>query len=411
MDQHASIARSLPSLSIREAGAAVDMERMHRYRLDRLQAELAAEDCVALLLFGTHHLRYATGTVFSAIFNTHKPMRAVFVPADGLITLFDWLGDPDAVLPSTIGEVRPLPLFNYFPAGARTEGQAETFAREVAQMARAAGGDRVALDISDPRVVTSLLDEGITVVAADRLIEHANAIKNTDEIMLLANACSVSSIAMARLHEELRAGMTELEAWSILNQVNAAMGGEWIEYKLLKAGEAINPWVREATDRRIHAGELVAFDCGMVGPFGYSADVSRTFLCGPGRATPAQKRLYAFAVENIEHNLELVKPGVSFEDFSKACWPYPEEFLKHRYPIMAHGIGMGDEWPGIPWPIDWEKEGYEGELQECMALCIESFIGSDKGGEGVKLEQQVVVTADGYELLSTFPWDEELWDG
>ena len=408
MDQNASIARGLPGFGLKEAGAAVDMERMQRYRLARLQDQTAAEDCVGTLLFGTHHLRYATGTVFSAIYNTHKPSRAAFVPAEGQVTLFDWLGDPDAPLPAIIGEVRPLPLLSYFPAGARVEGQVAAFAKQVAELARAAGGDRIALDIADPAVVTCLMDEGITVVSADRLIEHATVIKNPDEIVMLANACSVSSIAMARLHEQLHAGMTEYEAWSILNQVNSALGGEWLEYRILNSGEKINPWTREASDKRIQAGELVAFDCGMIGPFGYSADVSRTFLCSPDRATAEQKRLYAHAVENIEHNLSLVKAGVSFEDFSKGCWPYPEEFLAHRYPVMTHGIGMGDEWPAIPWPIDWEKDGYDGELQEGMALCIESFIGSDKGGEGVKLEQQVVVTSDGYELLSTFPWEPEL---
>lgn len=189
-----------------------------------------------------------------------------------------------------------------------------------------------------------------------------------------------------------------------------AHGGEWLEYKLLASGGRINPWEQEATDRMIQAGELVAFDCGMVGPFNYSADVSRTMFCGPGRPSAAQKHLYKCAVENIEHNLSLVKAGVSFEALSKGCWTYPAEFVKHRYPCMAHGIGMGDEWPAIPWPQDWDREGYAGELQENMVLCIESFIGSEHGGEGVKLEQEVVVTRDGYQLLSTFPWEPDLLD-
>lgn len=76
--------------------------------------------------------------------------------------------------------------------------------------------------------------------------------------------------------------------------------------------------------------------------------------------------------------------------------------------VHAHGIGMGDEWPAIPWPIDWETNSIDGELEENMVICIESFIGSEHGGEGVKLEQQVVVTRDGYELLSPFPWDDDL---
>lgn len=76
--------------------------------------------------------------------------------------------------------------------------------------------------------------------------------------------------------------------------------------------------------------------------------------------------------------------------------------------MMAHGIGMADEWPSIPWPIDWEEEGYDGVLQENQTICIESFIASERGGEGVKLEEQVVVTRDGYQQMSTFPYEAAL---
>ena len=86
----------------------------------------------------------------------------------------------------------------------------------------------------------------------------------------------------------------------------------------------------------------------------------------------------------------------------------PKEYLPRRYPVMMHGIGMGDEWPSIPWPIDWEHEGYDGVLEENMVVCVESFIASEHGGEGVKLEEQVVVTQDGYQQMSTFPYESSL---
>ena len=86
----------------------------------------------------------------------------------------------------------------------------------------------------------------------------------------------------------------------------------------------------------------------------------------------------------------------------------PEEFMARRYPVMSHGIGMADEWPSIPWPVDWDKEGYDGVLEENMAICIESYIGSEFGGEGVKLEEQIVVTKDGYQQMSTFPYEYSL---
>ena len=159
---------------------------------------------------------------------------------------------------------------------------------------------------------------------------------------------SVAETAMARMRRELTPGMTENELFAILQHTNIAMGGEWIEYRLLAAGGHANPWGMEAGDRLIRAGELVPFDCGLIGPFGYSADVSRTFFCEPGTPTGDQKRLYQLAHENIQRNLELVKAGVSFREVSERGWMPPREFVAHRYPVMMHGIGMGDEWPCIP---------------------------------------------------------------
>ena len=177
---------------------------------------------------------------------------------------------------------------------------------------------------------------------------------------------------------------------------------------MLASGGHINPWLTEADDKIIRPGELVAFDYGLVGPLGYSADISRTFRCGPGRPTEKQRGLYKLAYGNIQQNLELIKPGISFKELSARSWMPPDEYILHRYPVMMHGIGMTDEWPSIPWPIDWEEDGYDGVLEENMAVCIESFIGSEHGGEGVKLEEQIVVTRDGYQRMSTFPFEDEL---
>ena len=176
----------------------------------------------------------------------------------------------------------------------------------------------------------------------------------------------------------------------------------------MAAGDHANPWGQQCGPRVIGNGELLAFDCGMIGPQGYSADVSRTFLCGNQAPTDEQKRLYGLAHENIHANLDLVKSGLSFRDLSDKSWPLPDEFLRHRYPLLAHGIGMGDEWPVIPYPCDWDEEGTDGKFEAGMVICIESFIGSEHGGEGVKLEQQILVTDTGYELMSTVPFESQL---
>ncbi len=186
------------------------------------------------------------------------------------------------------------------------------------------------------------------------------------------------------------------------------MGGEWIDARMLTSGDRTNPWLQESSERRIRPGELVAFDADMVGPFGYCADVSRTFFCGPGRPSEAQRRLYKLAYEEIQHNMSLVKAGMGFRELAEKAYRQGDEFIPNRYMLLAHGIGLCDEYPSIYYRQDVDKYGFDGVLEENMTICIESYVGAVGGKEGVKLEHQVLVTAKGCEVLSKFPFEEEL---
>jgi Xaa-Pro aminopeptidase len=203
--------------------------------------------------------------------------------------------------------------------------------------------------------------------------------------------------------------MTENELWSILHQTNIAMGGEWIETRLLASGGRTNPWFQECSDKIIRAGELVAFDTDLIGPMGYCADISRTYHCGPGRPSDEQRRLYAHAYEEIEHNMSILKAGMTFREFAEKGWKIANEFVAGRYSVMAHGVGMCDEYPAIAYVNDWDEAySYDGVIEAGMTLCIESYTGAENGAEGVKLEEQVLVTGTGVERLSTFPFEDEL---
>ena len=147
----------------------------------------------------------------------------------------------------------------------------------------------------------------------------------------------------------------------------------------------------------------------MIGPMGYCADISRTYRCGPGRASDEQRKLYGLAMEQIHANIELVRPGISFAEFSEKAWKIPNAYTANRYSCVAHGIGLCDEWPKVVHIQDLARSGYDGVLEENMTICIESYMGAEGGAEGVKLEQQVLVTATGCQLLSTYPFEESLY--
>jgi Xaa-Pro dipeptidase len=271
----------------------------------------------------------------------------------------------------------------------------------------ASGNHRLALDHCDPPGAKALEALNIEVVDAQEPLEQARMIKSPDEIACMNIAVAVCDAGMTRMRDALHAGMTEWQLWSILHQTNVEFGGEWIETHLLASGGRTNPWWREASDRIIRPGDLVGFDTDLIGPFGYGADLSRTFFCGPGKPTAEQRRLYAIAVEQIQFNLDLGR-GISFREFTELAWRLPPEFVKNRYSVIAHGVGLCNEYPCIWYPEDFPRIGFDGVLEENMTLCLESYIGVEGGAEGVKLEQQVLVTADGYQLLSTFPLEEAL---
>ena len=191
--------------------------------------------------------------------------------------------------------------------------------------------------------------------------------------------------------------------------MNIALGGEWIETRLLSSGGRTNPWFQESSDRIIRAGELVTFDTDLIGPYGYCSDLSRTFFCGPGRPSEEQKRLYGMAYEQIHSNLELLKPGLSYREFAEKSFQLPPSFAPNRYSVIFHGVGLADEYPACLYVQDYLAGfGYDGILEPGMTICIESYIGEAGGDEGVKLEQQVLITETGYQQLSTFPFETDL---
>ena len=411
MHDSSELARNASGMVVQDGEEMVDMVAMRAYRLARVQAQIEAHECAAAVLMGPINIRYATGLGRGDIFRMHFPTRSAVVPRDGKVTIFNSSGAAPAWVPETVADFLPDGMFTYFPVGERSQAVARTWAQGVAGIVRSVGaGSRIAVDIGDPLAIHSLEAEGLTIIPAEPLMDQATSIKCREEIACMLHSVTVAETGMARMRKALEPGMTENQLLAILQHANFEMGGEWLEYRSLFSGGHSNPWGGAAGDKIIRAGEIVAFDCGMIGPYGYSADVSRTFLCKPGRPTDEQKRLYGLAHETIQRNLELVKAGNTFREISMGSWMPPEEFTAHRYLMSMHGIGMCDEWPSIPWPIDWEKDGYDGILEENMTICVEAYVGSEHGGEGVKLEDQVLITGDGYQLMSTFPYEEEFLD-
>ena len=388
---------------------APDMHAARRYRLTRIRAELLKRDLGGILLYDPLSVRYATDSTDMQLWCTHNAVRYAFVAAEGPVILWDfhncehlsWHLD-------CVDEIRHGTAWFYYEAGEHTETRAKRWAAEIADVLKGCGGDRLAVDKINPLGVAALAAEGIGVFDGEAVMEHARAVKCADELKAMRRAIAACEAAMRVMQEALAPGMTENDLWAILHAENIRRGGEWIETRLLSSGPRTNPWFQECSARVIEAGDLVAFDTDLIGAYGYCCDISRTWLAGDGRPTNEQRALYAMAEEQIAANMEMLKPGASFRELSHAAASVPEDCLANRYSVLFHGVGLCDEYPAVPYPEDWERSGYDGVLEPNMIVCVESYIGRHGGHEGVKLEEQVLITETGFEQLSHYPRDPRL---
>ena len=386
----------------------VDLDVVRLYRLNRLREQLKARDYGGLLLFDQINTRYATDATNMQIWSSHYETRCVFIPTDGPVVLFDYANHPHLAegLPG-VDEYRVMPSFYYFTAGPHAETRARQFGDQIADlMAKHGGGNkRLAVDRLSHLGTDAIRAQGIEIFDGLEVAELARAIKSEEELTLMRRAVEVCEAGVAAMRDALEPGITENALWAKLHEANIRLGGEWIETRLLSSGPRTNPWFRECSMREIERGDMVSFDTDLIGPYGYCADISRAWVCGD-KPSDEQRRLYAMAYAQIQHNKSILKAGKSFREVVEESWPIPEEFLSNRYGSALHGVGLADEYPSIKHKADFPIKGYDGVLEAGMTLCVESFIGVAGGKEGVKLEEQVLITEDGIEQLSRYPLEE-----
>jgi len=380
-------------------------------RLARLRDALKKYDCGAGLFYDPINIRYATGVSNMQVYSLHNPCRYAFVAVDGPVILFDFHGCEHLSKNSAaVDEVRDARSWYHFNSGPRNHEHAEIWCAEIDDlMSQHAGGNkRIAIDRLDP-IGTHLLEaKACQIVEGQEVAHMARMIKTSEEIMAIRDAVAVCQYGIRQMQLASDPGKTEQQIWSILHQCNIERGGEFIETRLLTSGPKTNPWYQECGARVIEAGDMISLDSDLVGPHGYSADISRSWICGADKPCDEQKQLYQLAHEQVQRNSELFKAGRSYRDIGTDAWQLPEQFQSNQQPAIAHGIGLCNEYPLVMNPQWFEASGHDGVCEAGMIFCIESYVGAENGAEGVKLEQQILVTDDGFELLSDIEFEDEL---
>jgi Xaa-Pro aminopeptidase len=389
----------------------IDLVAVRGHRLNRVRSQMAELGVDALILSDPVNIRYATGARNMQVFSMRNaPSRYLLLTQSNSI-LYEFTGClhlADGL--ETIDEVRPAKTASFVAAGPHIAAFERAWAQEMAEEITRLIGDRptVGLERLNAGAAIELNAKGIRVVDAQYAVEMARAIKSAEELECIKASLRATERGVGALRAAIKPGLTEAELWSVLHQSIIAQNGDYVETRLLNAGGRTNPWFQETSENIIGPNELIALDTDVVGCHGYYSDFSRTFHAGPDKPTEQQRTLYKVAYEQLHHNLSILRPHMGFRDYAREAWDIPEEYYANRYYLSAHGCGMTGEYPYLYHEGDFPAAGYDGEILPDMTICVESYIGLDGGDEGVKLEQQVLITDTGTELLSQFPFEENL---
>ena len=383
----------------------VDLELLRDERLGRLQASMRAHDLEACLLFSEPNTRYATGVTAMPIWSMSTFTRCAVVPVEGTPILFE---HPNSVHRSRLRalDVRPMKGWEFYDDPGAV---ARVFAGEAVSALRELGfrGDRIGVDRLGTPGIIALQAEGLTLVDSAPATQEAREVKTSQEVALFRVNGAMVSETLAEFESAIAPGITERELFTVLAAGMLGRGAEYMATNTVCSGPNTNPWRAEVTDRALEPGDLVYVDTDTVGIEGIFFCVSRTFVT-PGASPSAEERAtYQAAHEWVLGMTELVRPGITCAELAATAPKIPERFIPQRYECMIHSVGLEEESPSVCHPQDVQSNP-DRVIQENMALVVECYMGEVGGSHGVKLGDEILVTADGTDVLAPYPYSATL---
>lgn len=389
----------------------IDLIAVRRYRLQRVREQMRKYHIGALIISDPVNIRYASGARNMQIFCSRNAPSRYLLVTEAKNILFEFTScEHLAEGIETIDEVRTSATASFVAAGVDIAVREQQWAKDMLTCIHEITGPdaTIGMERMNAGTAIALASMGARIVDAQLPIEMARCIKSSEEMKCIVASLRATEKGVAKLRDAIRPGITENELWSVLHQSVIANNGDYVETRLLSSGNRTNPWFQESASKKIQANELIALDTDVVGCHGYYSDFSRTFHVGPNAPREEQKNLYKLAYEQIQNNIGIIHPGMSFKEYSDKAWNIPAQYHKNRYYLSAHGVGMTGEYPYLYHHADYPDAGYDGTILPGMTLCVESYIGAENGSQGVKLEEQILVTETGIEILSQFPFEENL---
>jgi Xaa-Pro aminopeptidase len=386
-----------------------NVDRLRTYRLGRARAALEASAVGAVLLFDFNNIRYVTSTHIGE-WARDKMTRYALLTRGGDPHIWDfgsaakhhrlncpWLRQENihAGMVGLRGAVAP------------DAGLFRAAAREIRELLRAEGAADMPLgvDIIEPPMLAALEAEGITVRDAQQVMLDAREVKSVDEIMLLNTACAMVDGAYQLISEQLKPGIRESELVANVTKYLFDVGSEHVDNINAVSGERCSPHPHVFSDRIIRPGDQAFFD--IIQTFvGYKTCYYRTFVVG--KASDAQRDAYKQAREWIDASIELMRPGVTTDQVAKV-WPKAQEFgfdnemecfglqFGHSVGLFLHERPIISRLNSLDNPV---------EIKEGMVIALETYCPAKDGQSAARIEEEVVVTANGPVVITRFPSDE-----
>ena len=387
----------------------VNFDRLRDYRLGRVRAALEASELGALLCFDVNNIRYTTSTQIGE-WARDKVARYSLITRGGEPVIWDfgsaakhhrlyapWLepSNSRAGMLGLRGSVAP------------EAGFFDRAAQEIKAMLddTGVGNAPIGVDIAELPMVFALQRAGIDVRDGQQVMLDARAIKSNDEIMLLSTSAAMVDGAYQLISEILKPGIRENEIVGVVNEYLYGAGSDDVEAINAVSGERCSPHPHNFSDRIIRPGDQAFFDI-IQSYNGYRTCYYRTF--GVGRATTAQRDAYKKAREWIDVAIEMVRPGLTTDEIARA-WPKATEFgfdseMEAFGLQFGHGLGLAlHERPIISRLNSLE---HPVRLEEGMVFALETYCPASDGYSAARIEEEVVVTAEGAKVITLFPAEE-----
>jgi Xaa-Pro aminopeptidase len=388
-----------------------DLDRLRTQRLANTKAALKESELGALLCFDMNNIRYITATHIGT-WAIDKLVRFTLLPQNDEPIMWDFgsAARHHKLYNPWLGEERSRAGISTLRGSVR--GRAESVARKIRVELEERGllGEPVGVDVIELPVLHALQAEGITVVDGQALMQDVRMIKTEDEITLLNTACAMVDGAYDELFRVLRPGMRENECVALVNRVLYELGSEHVEGVNAISGERCSPHPHVFTDRLLRPGDPAYFDI-LHAYNGYRTCYYRTFAVGS--ASPALVDAYKRCRFILDHAISMIRPGVTtadvvstFPEAQEFGFPDEEAAFALQY---GHGVGLSI----------WEKPifsrlvsfDYPEEIREGMVFALETFWPASDGWQAARIEEQLVVTKEGCEVITRFPAEELLVAG